>query len=500
LSSRAYSIIFQDVEVWMWNVSAAFVWVFASAMVLMPRAFAADVSVTPEQLSVVSAANSGDDGSLVKALDSLATDDLPHTIDYATRILTQGAAHQRPVAVAALVKYADAGALARIAARLRPDVFQDERRQLVRALGSRKGEGVLQAIEPFLRDQDLLVRAAAAACIADQKDVAGVGLLLNPPPSLTDFTEIEGRGEDRLYAISAISTIRAISGVNARDTSEILDWWRSARSRVTPEAADAKIKVPVNARLATHSFEIRFNPPAAQTIFENRMHVHSDSDWNKFVQSMENAARQDRLVAGKIFGPLYTPCCRVIFATTQTVSAEGGVSEGYGAFTGEGRITVNVELYSPIYWQTMFRHEYIHALHESQFVDQPRWLMEGMAVSLSESPFRSSWTPNRIRSAGLADGLRRGGVSATIDWISDAHSGNNEGASYALSGLVFDYLRFGGIPASEQRIFALMGALNRGGQARQTIESIYGCPITKLDSDLAKWAFELPIISLGPRT
>jgi hypothetical protein len=487
-------------EVRIRNVPAGLVLLFALTMVLAVRVHGSDLSA--EQLSVVSAANSGDDGALVKALDSLGTDDLPHTIECATELITQGKAHQRPVAVAALLKYADADSLARIVTQLRPDVFQDERRQLVRGLGSRRGQSVLPAIQAFLRDQDLLVRAAAAACIADQKDISGVGLLLNAPPSLTDFTEIEGSGDDRLYAISAIAAIRALSGVNARDTGEIFDWWHNNAGRTISAAgvSDQKFKAPVNGRLAGRNFEIRFNPADAQSILEQRMHLHSDDDWNKFVRIMESGARQDRVVAGRIFGRIYAPCCRVTFATSRTIASDGGVSEGSGGFTNQGRIIINAETFAPYFWPTILRHEYIHALHQSQFVEQPRWLLEGVAVSLSESPVRSSWTPNRIRSADLADGLRRGGFSITIDWINDAHSHRNEGVSYALSGLVFDYLRFGGIPASEQRIFALMGALSRGGQARQAIESIYGCPIEKLDVDMAKWAFGLPIFSLGPRT
>jgi len=57
---------------------------------------------------------------------------------------------------------------------------------------------------------------------------------------------------------------------------------------------------------------------------------------------------------------------------------------------------------------------------------------------------------------------------------------------------VLDYLRFGGIPASEQRLFALMGQLNRGKQPRQAIESVYGVSLEKLDADLSQWAAGLP--------
>jgi len=476
------------------NVRGILARLLAAAIVLAALAHDADALLTSGQSSVVNAFNSGDDRALVNALDSLAIDDRPHVIEYSLGVLTRGAPHQRPVAVAALVKYADGAALAGIAAQLRPELFQDERRELVRAMGSRKG--VLPAIQQFLRDQDVLVRAAAAACIADQKDRSAVGLLLNPPPSLVDFTEIEGDGEDHLYAVSAIGAIRALSGFNAQNTNEILDWWRRAPGPLSQSvpASDVKIKAPVNARLATHSFEIRFDPAEAQRILEDRMHLRSDNDWNRFIQSMEGSARQDRAVAGKIFGPVYAPCCRVVFATRQTVAACGGVSESYGAFTNWGRmtITINVEMFSPIFWQIMFRHEYIHVVHRNQFVVQPRWLSEGLAVSLSESPFRSSWTPHRIASAGLANALSLGSLSATTAWINDFHTGDDESVSYALSGLVLDYLRFGGIPASEQRLFALMGQLNRGKQPRQAIESVYGVSLEKLDADLSQWAAGLP--------
>jgi hypothetical protein len=439
-----------------------------------------------EQEAVAHACESGDDAALERGLDTLAGDDLPDCVDDAFRILTNGVAHQRPVAVEMLLKHATAAELASAARQLRPDLYHDERRQIVRAIGLRKEMGALDELKPFLRDQDLLVRAAAVAGLADLKEASSVGLLLNPPPSLVDYTDIEGDGEDHLYAASVIGTIRALSGLNPENTAAILDWWHAGGKPIV-RPADAALKGPANRPFAIPSFDIRFNPPEAKQILAARFGLRTDADWAALFESMETAAEQDRRIAGKIFGPLHPPYCRIDISTTQTMAASGGVSEGYWAFGSDCLITINAEVVPPLGWDLLFRHEYIHVLHRTQFEDQPRWLMEGLAVSISESPFHTSWTAQRVAANGLGDVVSQGGVSALVQWIQGVRSGENEDLQYALCGLVMDYLRFGGIPASGRRLYALMGECSRGMPPDRAFETAYGVSPRQMDVSFAKW-------------
>src|SRR5205823_4476515 len=115
------------------------------------------------------------------------------------------------------------------------------------------------------------------------------------------------------------------------------------------------------------------------------------------------------------------------------------------------------------------------------------WLLEGLAVSITGSPRATSWTKQRAIASGVAAALQRGGVSEVTKWLGGAQTSNDESRQYALSGLVLDYLRFGTLPPREQRLFALMGELDRGTPPERAIPSAYGAPMSYLDADLVRW-------------
>ena len=103
----------------------------------------------------------------------------------------------------------------------------------------------------------------------------------------------------------------------------------------------------------------------------------------------------------------------------------------------------------------------------AQFPKMPRWLAEGMAKSVDESPDSTLWWPGRATAFELGDALKKGPVSQNILWLTSGVSGPSEGPKYALSHLVADYLRFGGFSVPETRLFCLMGELNRGAGRRR---------------------------------
>jgi hypothetical protein len=461
-------------------------------------------SISTLRQQIVSACQYGDDKALLAGLQQMATANNAEALNDAVSLLHSQVIHQRQVGVDILQRYAPASLLRDLASTLDASLYRDERRQLISALAQRHSPEVMPALEKLLRDPDRLVAASAAAGIASQGDVTVVGLLFDPMPSFHDYTDVDGSGDDQIYAFNALGAIRALCNHEKPDSSALLAWFHNneaqlaaeARSRASagnrsPSTVQPKPEtnpIPVGGKYFGPGFYYTFNPPDAQNLLASRLHLATVSDWQKFERDIEQSAALDRQLAAPIFGLVHVPYCRLKFATHQTVAADGGVSEGYGGFGGHNRITVDTDLVTPLFWPTLIRHEYVHVLNGFAFSNTPRWLAEGLAVSLSESPRRTSWTPQRVARSGLTTVIEQGGITADVNWTNGASSGGpGEAPQYALAGLVIDYLRFGDISLPNHRLFALLGAMDRGVQPETAVEAVYGRTMRQMDQDFAKW-------------
>jgi hypothetical protein len=465
------------------------------------------------QQQIVSACQSGDDKALLASLQRMAAIDNAEALNDAVSLVKSQAIHQRQVGIDILQRYAPASTLRDLISSLPTSLYRDERRQLIWALAERHSTDVAPALCIFLRDSDRLVAASAAAGIASQGDLTLLGLLFDPTPSFHDYTEVDGRGDDQVFAFNALGAIRALCNHNEPDSSTLLRWLHDNQALLQSEAKNSASPgnrsassaqpnqdinpVPVDGRYFGQGFYYTFNPPEAQNLLASHMHLATAVDWQKFEHDNEQAAAFDRQLAAQIFGPVHVPYCRLKFATHRTVAADGGVSEGYGGFGGNNKIIVETELVTPLFWPTLIRHEYVHILNGFAFSDTPRWLAEGLAVSLSESPRRTSWSPQRVARLGLTTLIEQGGVTADINWTNGPSSGGTgEASQYALAGLVMDYLRFADISLPNHRLFALLGAMDRGVQPQAGMEAVYGRPLRQMDQDFAKWVAGLATPSL----
>jgi hypothetical protein len=163
---------------------------------------------------------------------------------------------------------------------------------------------------------------------------------------------------------------------------------------------------------------------------------------------------------------------------------------------GQGRITVAgvtrgyevvLKIDLPTAMPTTLWHEYIHVIHNCNFVNQPRWLSEGLAMSFS----LSAKSPAARRPGLTADGHTAPPAAAftdMINWNSGGSGDSKEALRYATAHQCVDYLRFGGFGASDERLAFLMGQLSRRKSAKAALESIYGKSIKELDAGLREWS------------
>jgi hypothetical protein len=453
---------------------------------------------SPLRQAVARAADAQDDLALSRALEELAGENLPQSLAMAHRLLTAGVPHQRPVGLLHLIRHAGARQLAAVASRLSMNDYHEARRLLVRSIGAAGDVGdvgdeeAVNLVAPFLRDQDYLVRAAAVGAIADRGRPEAASLFFNPLPPLSDYSVIGGSGEDHLESIAIHGALRTLWGTRPASSQELMGYLRNPRARVAAtQRASLAILPTLDGHLSTPSFEVRCQPaPQVLASLQARLQLRTPEDWRQFGVAMEAAADKARAVAGPIFGgTARAPVTRLNLANATTVAGTGGTSQGYSGFGGDGFITLNVDRLATGSWETLLRHEYTHVLHRGQFLGQPRWLEEGLACSVSESPEASDFATMRGHQSLLLlrQPLRTGAFTVLVTWTTGTVTNADESRQYKLAHLAVDYLRFGVPTAPNQRLFYLMGAFHRGVAPAAALEQTYGMTLRQLDQDLLRW-------------
>lgn len=436
------------------------------------------------------------DEAIRTQIEALAKDNAPAAIDACRKLLNEKTFHQRPLAVALVLEFADAKAIAKLARDLRSDQYRDERRLLVRGLGRAEAEDALPLLEAFMKDNDALVRAAAAAALADHGRPIAIGLFVPRLPSMTDYWDIGGGGEDQVLGASIYGAIKRLNDDPFASSTAVKAWWEKNRAAITPatviekpDAPEQPPAVPASGRLVTPNFDLRFTPRTLDAAVAQKFELNGGESWAKFAADLETINAETREALAPLFGgTVHMPLTRIDFANDQTFGGAGGM-RGYSGVATRGRITFNLDTIRDIrQWRPLVRHEYVHVVQAAQFPQMPRWLAEGMAGSIAESTDATSWTPGSIQAAGMAPLIAKGGVTETIAWQTDGNTGGTEGPRYALSHLFLDYLRFGPFTVPETRLFCLMGELNRGRPALDALQRVYGRPIAELDRGFAEWA------------
>lgn len=405
--------------------------------------------------------------SVESALESLMRHDRGGALDEAWSMMSSSQAVVRPIGSAFIAKHADAQQVIDAIRRLDVRRCPDERRWLVRSLGSKKGPETRKALENFLGDKDKLVRIAAAAALAELEDPEAMPALRRLLPSRPPVEA--GRWDDDETA-----------GLEMVASGAVLMLERAAKHEQESDRA-AKRPATVNFRgeeaRPTDRFLIMFRAKDFSP-----MNAKGETPWPKFAEMMDGAAERSVQAAKPVLGLVPMPPIRLYIADDRAFAGLAGIPTGFGGSSKGNEIVLRLGL--PTVMAGVMRHEYIHAIHHTVFVDQPRWISEGLAESLTRSAERTGWDQRSAKR--LSEYIEDGAVTTVIAWKRGAVSGPKEGDMYALSHLVVDFLRFGPFSASNARLAALMGRLARGEPAPKAIEELYGKP-RQLDQDLRWW-------------
>lgn len=464
------------------NFAIGFLWCAALAPdVLAQGAASPDTGALASGLE--RAVVSGDWTGAERTLDLLWEADRERAREASWLLVTSETVAHRPLGLASFKEHGTAEVLAAAAGALDAQRFPDERRWLVRAIGGAGGEGSVGRARAFLSDRDGYVRASAAWALADLGDVASVAEYarrLGIAPLSVETWPDDDRSVEQMAMYGAVQTL---TGLRPRSSREVLDWVREHWEGLVELAPPAPVVRLDPFRegdwLLTPSLRVEFD------VGDAAAPEGGPGREEEFLEGLEQSVARARAAAEPIFGRVHLPMVRLVFADDRTIAKFGGQSRGYYGFSRGNKIAMRLGEWRVV--RSVLAHEYIHVIHDAQSEDQPRWLSEGLAESLTRSATASAWAdPLLPGRAAVFEAVGRSGVSGLMGWESSGSSGEDP-MLYARAHLMVDYLRFGGFAAPDARLMLLISRISRGERPASAVEQVYGRPLRELDAGLAAW-------------
>lgn len=412
----------------------------------------------------------------------------------ASSLLTSPSLAIRPLAAGAIARHATLEQLADLARRLSPAQAPDERRLFVRALGRRATDEesrkqVRSIAASFVDDTDANVAAAAVLSLADTGDRsvidAFIHRLIDVPATSNSATD----NDRQILACATMGAFESLSGQRPQSINEAKGWWnrnRNANDTPPAPAPGNQQAEQITGKFGGQTYFIteRFN------VFYRLGSTQKPADDGPLsleaVKAMLQKSTREAMEAfAPVIGTPHIPTMRLYLCDPVQFNAKAGNASFAGVTRGY-EVVIKADV--PRSMPSTIWHEYIHVIHNCNFVNQPRWLAEGIAMSFTLSPR----TPGG-REAGEANQHRQpapqaGAFSDMINWNSGGSGDSKEASRYATAHLCVDYLRFGGFGAPDERLTFLMGQISRRKSARAALESTYGKTIKELDAGLAAWS------------
>lgn len=417
--------------------------------------------------------------------------------DAAVTILRTASISNRIVGVAVLARNAKPAELGSLALTLKGIRWADERRILVRAIGARAAylisaeskdspaaakyrQEAYDAIKRFFDDEDLEVQAAAFYAVADLGMGQVVGDFVSRISLIPAIDFKPAPGLQLVVQMAMNGAAYELSGVRPTTTSEIPQWFRQSggltRTTTKYDIIGSRNSEPF---VRAPSFDVYYyfgserRPP--------------QSGWlapKEIVEMTTAATLAANIAMAPIVGPIHMPVVRLLLC--DKVSYGGRARTPFLAgVTQDNEIIIRAD--SSVTVGKVLTHEYVHMIQTSMFVDQPRWLFEGMATSVERSIKMASTRTPAAPGTDRRTMIDRGVFKEAISWTTSASSDKLEPARYENATLAIDFLRFSGFSASNERLNVLMGKLSRGVGQQRALEETYGMPLPELEDRLRKW-------------
>ncbi len=411
--------------------------------------------------------------------------------DTCMALMTGSDTSARPLGAVLLARHARAAELAAMASSLDTVRFPDERRRLVRAVGVRGAaeedrKPVLATLRPFLRDRDLLVRAAAASAMADLGRPEAVADLAGLVDRIPAYVNSENVDEREIFQRAACGAVRSLTGLRPRSVDEIKRWLADTANgtRVPPRPAPRPAAPPTdvwNGQEFTQapSFDVYMRIAGMKSAPGD-----GPLSWTSLTKNAETGAAAARAGLERVAGgPVHEPIPRLYLCDAREFSARAGVTFFQGV-TKSNEIVIKLD--PPAALAGTMAHEYVHWIHQNLYNDQPRWLSEGLATSFATSVKSSVWK-ERVPEGDLKKMIERGVFSELFNWNAAGSSDAREASRYALSHVAVDYLRFGEFSVSEERIAFFMGRISRKESPTRALAATYGKDTKAMDRGALEW-------------
>jgi hypothetical protein len=425
----------------------------------------------------------------------------------ALKVIETGAPGFRPVAAAVLADRADVDTLVAATQHLDERKFPDERRLFVRRLGKASKEEHDKAAREaglFLLDKDHGVKMAAVGSIADLGDVSLLEPVLARLGEVPSQREHPQENDQGLVDTAVYGALRTLAGLRPVRSSEVGEWWRSGgvplenKDEQRPDdskegkgenpdddsgAAKPLAEIKEGRRggrlyYLTPSFDLYYRIGTSEEAPTGELSVRA---WSR---SAERSVKRAVDAAEPILGRMHLPVVRLYLADERNFPPLGGRSN-FGGHASGNEVVLRLDRVQAL--SSNLVHEYVHVMHLASYQDQPRWMAEGLAESLTRSGDKTTWSGARVTHQGLDKEVDKGAFTQSVQWDAGGSGDNREAIRYALSYLCIDYLRFGGFAAPSERLAFLMGRLERHETPARALEQLYGVSVKELDERVKAW-------------
>ncbi|MCX5691313.1 MAG: hypothetical protein NTV94_16250 [Planctomycetota bacterium] len=438
----------------------------------------------------------GDWSKAQTTLDAAYAADAAQAHTFARTLLTTGSQAVRPLAAGAIAHHAPLEQLAELSRKLSPVQAPDERRLFVRALGTRalNAESTRQVIDiakSFVDDPDANVAAAAILSLADTNDSTTIGLFIHRLIDVPSTSTAASDNDRQIIACATMGAFEHLSGEQPQSINEAKTWWNQAKNaggrmpspKAPPQQADQEAvprRFAGQAYYTTEKFNVFYRLGSSQKPAED-----GPLALRAIEAALEKSTREAMDAFAPVVGKPHIPTMRLYLCDPAQFNAKAGNASFAGVTRGY-EVVIKADV--PRSMPSTIWHEYIHVIHNCNFVNQPRWLAEGIAMSFTLSPSARASRPGLAADRSSQPAPQTGAFTDMINWNSGGSGDSKEASRYATAHLCVDYLRFGGFGASNERLAFLMGQISRRKGAKAALEDVYGKSIKDLDAGLREWS------------
>ncbi|MCL4219855.1 MAG: hypothetical protein KJZ65_00660 [Phycisphaerales bacterium] len=416
-------------------------------------------------------------------LEAAWTSDATAASTVARQLLNGQMTAQRVLGLEQLARHADVSTLLDVIRKMNSRSERLEMAILVRSLGQRQLDNAESVLTPFVTSRDVYVRQAALYALGD----AGtprllrmfVGEMRTAPAARDTWSDDD---DDRLMS-TMFGVAYKLTGLRASTGREYQEWLNLYES--SPERAEEAARRSITAAngqpnmLRFGSNEMRTYPgfDLGYQFQRPDPSLIDDRAPRQFVEELDAVCKRAEPVLGRV----HAAPIRIY------VGDDGGFSAlvGNRAVAGQAEVNVIYIRHGPLpTMRAVLARTYGHILQDAMYADQPRWLSDGFALSMS-SP-ESRWTMSTVRSANIDAAVQQGVFRRLIGWGGQATADVRDQENYQLSRLAVDFLRSGPYPAGNTRLRLVMGRISTGMSDREALAEFYAHP-DDLDRQILEW-------------